>query len=61
MRQPINLVGVPALAVPIGFADGLPLSMQIVGPAWGEATILRIGQAYEAATPELRSQKPPHC
>lgn len=61
LRQPMNVAGLPALALPIGFAEGLPLSMQIVGPAWGEATILRIGQAYEAATPELRSQRPPGC
>jgi len=61
LRQPINVVGLPALAVPIGFSEGLPLSMQIVGPAWGEAKILSIGSAYEKATPEVRNQKPPHC
>jgi aspartyl-tRNA(Asn)/glutamyl-tRNA(Gln) amidotransferase subunit A len=60
LRQPINVVGLPALAVPMGFSEGLPLSMQIIGPAWGEARILRIGQAYEDATPELRRQRPPH-
>lgn len=58
LRQPINVVGLPALALPMGFSQGLPLSMQIVGPAWGEAKILRIGQAYEAATPEWRRQRP---
>ena len=60
MRQVINVAGLPAVAVPIGFGEaGLPLSMQIVGPAWGEAYILRIAHAYEVATPELRWLRPP--
>ncbi len=59
MRQVINVVGLPAVAVPIGFGEaGLPLSMQIVGPAWGEAKILRIAHAYEVATLDIRSRRP---
>ena len=59
MRQVVNVVGLPAVAVPIGFGEsGLPLSMQIVGPAWGEAKILRIAHAYEVATPEIRNRRP---
>ena len=59
MRMVVNLVGLPAVAVPVGFGEtGLPLSMQIVGPAWGEAKILRIAHAYEVATPRLRNQRP---
>ena len=59
MRQVINVAGLPAVAVPIGFGEaGLPLSMQIVGPTWGEAKILRIAHAYEVATLELRSRRP---
>jgi aspartyl-tRNA(Asn)/glutamyl-tRNA(Gln) amidotransferase subunit A len=43
-----NLVGLPALAVPCGFsASGLPLSMQIVGKPFDEATVLRVGDAYQ--------------
>ena len=61
LRIPVNMLGVPSIAVPIGFSGGLPISMQIVGRAWDEGTILRIGQAHEAATPELRSRRPPHC
>jgi Asp-tRNA(Asn)/Glu-tRNA(Gln) amidotransferase A subunit family amidase len=33
--------------------------MQIVGPAWGEGRVLRIAHAYEQATPELRTRRPP--
>jgi aspartyl-tRNA(Asn)/glutamyl-tRNA(Gln) amidotransferase subunit A len=59
MRQVLNVVGLPTVAVPIGFGEaGLPLSMQIVGPAWAEAHILRIAHAYEVATPEIRSRRP---
>jgi aspartyl-tRNA(Asn)/glutamyl-tRNA(Gln) amidotransferase subunit A len=59
MRQVINVAGLPAVAVPVGFGEaGLPLSMQIVGPAWGEAKILRIAHAYEVATPQLRNGRP---
>jgi aspartyl-tRNA(Asn)/glutamyl-tRNA(Gln) amidotransferase subunit A len=47
---PFNATGHPALAVPIGFgADGLPLSMQLVGRNFDEAMLLRIAQAYETA------------
>jgi aspartyl-tRNA(Asn)/glutamyl-tRNA(Gln) amidotransferase subunit A len=45
-----NVTGLPALAVPIGLADdGLPMGMQIVGRPFDEATICRIGAAYEAS------------
>lgn len=46
-----NCVGNPVVAVPMGFtAGGLPLSMQLAGPAFGEATILAAGDAYQQAT-----------
>ena len=59
MRQVANVAGLPSVAVPTGFGEaGLPLSMQIVGPAWGEAHVLRIAHAYEVATLELRREHP---
>jgi aspartyl-tRNA(Asn)/glutamyl-tRNA(Gln) amidotransferase subunit A len=49
--MPFNVTGNPAMSIPTGFsASGLPLSMQIVGRAFDEATVLRIGAAFEAAT-----------
>jgi aspartyl-tRNA(Asn)/glutamyl-tRNA(Gln) amidotransferase subunit A len=46
-----NVTGQPVLALPNGFGrGGLPLGMQIVGRPFGEATILRVGHAYERAT-----------
>ncbi|MEL0020395.1 MAG: amidase [Rickettsiales bacterium] len=50
-RTPFNVIGNPALVVPSGFdKNGLPLSIQIAGRAFDEATVYRIGHAYEQAT-----------
>ena len=49
--SPFNLLGYPALAIPAGFSeDGLPLSAQIVGAPFAEATLLRAARAYQTAT-----------
>jgi aspartyl-tRNA(Asn)/glutamyl-tRNA(Gln) amidotransferase subunit A len=46
-----NLTGTPSLSVPCGFDDaGLPVAIQINGPAHAEATLFRLGAAFEAAT-----------
>ncbi len=46
-----NLIGLPALALPCGFSSsGLPLSMQVVGKPFDEATALRVGDAYQRLT-----------
>lgn len=46
---PANMAGIPGLAVPCGFSDGLPVSLQILGKAFDEETVLKIGHAYERA------------
>jgi aspartyl-tRNA(Asn)/glutamyl-tRNA(Gln) amidotransferase subunit A len=49
--RPINVWGLPAISVPCGFsAAGLPIGLQIIGPHWGEALVLRVADAYEQAT-----------
>jgi aspartyl-tRNA(Asn)/glutamyl-tRNA(Gln) amidotransferase subunit A len=49
---PFNLTGLPAISLPCGFTStGLPIGLQIVAPAWGEANLLRAAYAYEQATP----------
>jgi len=55
---PANMAGIPGVAVPCGFAHGLPVSLQFFGPAFGEAVILRAAHAYEQSTP-WHQQRPP--
>ena len=54
---PINIAGIPAISIPAGFADGLPIGMQIIGKPFDEETILRIAFAYEQAT-DWHKRKP---
>src|SRR5699024_7721681 len=48
---PGNLTGLPALSVPCGFSIGLPVGLQFMGPAFGEAAILNAGYAFEQTNP----------
>ncbi|MFC1929580.1 Asp-tRNA(Asn)/Glu-tRNA(Gln) amidotransferase subunit GatA [Chloroflexota bacterium] len=54
---PINIAGLPAISIPAGFADGLPIGMQIIGKPFAEETLLKIAYAYEQAT-EWHRMKP---
>jgi len=55
---PYNLTGSPALSIPIGFEDGLPLAFQITCKPFDEAMVMRVGHAFEQAT-EFHRQRPP--
>ena len=56
---PFNLTGLPTLALPCGFsASGLPVSFQLSGRPFEEATVLRAGHAYEQAT-TWHTRRPP--
>lgn len=46
---PSNLTGLPALTLPVGLADGLPVGLQIIGRAFDEATVLKVASQIEAA------------
>jgi aspartyl-tRNA(Asn)/glutamyl-tRNA(Gln) amidotransferase subunit A len=46
----VNLAGLPALALPCGFAGGLPVGLQLIGRAFDESTLLRVGHAYQRVT-----------
>ncbi len=50
--HPFSVANVPTLAVPAGFTkNGLPLSLQIAAKPFAEATVYRVGHAFERATP----------
>lgn len=56
---PANLAGIPGLAFPVGFdTQGLPVGMQLMGPHFGEASLLRAAHVYQQATSWHR-RKPP--
>lgn len=54
---PTNLTGHPSMTVPAGLVDGLPVGVQIIGRAFDEATVLRVGRNVEKLDP-LQGQKP---
>ena len=60
MTMPFNVTGTPAMSVCCGFTDdtGLPLSFQIVGKRFQDATVLRAADAYERTT-SWRQRRPP--
>jgi len=54
----VNLAGVPGISIPCGFDEkGLPIGLQILGPAFGEAKLLRIARMYERET-DWHTKKP---
>jgi aspartyl-tRNA(Asn)/glutamyl-tRNA(Gln) amidotransferase subunit A len=55
---PANLAGVPGLSVPCGMVDGLPAGLQLVGRPFDEATLFRVGAAYQRATDHHRTTPP---
>lgn len=47
---PVNLAGVPAISIPCGFDNGLPLGLQIIGKYFDEETVYRVADVFEQAT-----------
>jgi aspartyl-tRNA(Asn)/glutamyl-tRNA(Gln) amidotransferase subunit A len=59
LMRPFNLTGLPAVSIPCGFtAGGLPIGLQIAGKPFDEATVLRLGHAYEQQT-DWHRRRPP--
>ena len=50
LTVPINLAGVPAISIPCGFDNGLPVGLQIIGKYFEEGTVYRVADAFERAT-----------
>lgn len=50
---PVNLAGLPGISIPAGFdSNGMPIGLQLLGPALGESMILRAAYTFEQAHPE---------
>ncbi|MBI5465692.1 MAG: Asp-tRNA(Asn)/Glu-tRNA(Gln) amidotransferase subunit GatA [Candidatus Kerfeldbacteria bacterium] len=54
---PVNIAGLPAVSIPCGFSQGLPVGLQLIGRTLGEGDILRLAQVYEQAT-EWHTMRP---
>jgi aspartyl-tRNA(Asn)/glutamyl-tRNA(Gln) amidotransferase subunit A len=57
LNIPASLAGLPALSVPCGFSDKLPVGLQIIGPQWGEQKVFNVGYAYQQVT-DWHKQRP---
>ena len=55
---PLNLAGLPGISIPCGYKDGLPIGMQLIGKALGEATLLRAAYTFEQNRTDLRMPSP---
>lgn len=47
---PINLAGIPAISIPAGFVNGMPIGMQLMGKAFDEGTLYRVAYTFEQNT-----------
>ncbi len=58
---PANLAAIPAISVPCGLVDGLPVGLQLLGRAFDEATLFRAGHAFQQATRHHHAIPPRFC
>jgi aspartyl-tRNA(Asn)/glutamyl-tRNA(Gln) amidotransferase subunit A len=49
MTVPMSLAGIPAISIPSGLSDGLPIGFQLAGPAFSESRLLDAAFAFEQA------------
>lgn len=57
LTVPINLAGVPAISVPCGFSEGLPVGLQIIGNYFEESLLYKVAHAFEQET-TFHKEKP---
>ncbi len=54
---PVNLAGIPSISIPAGFANGLPVGLQLMGKHFDEGTLYRVAYTFEQNT-DFHTQKP---
>jgi aspartyl-tRNA(Asn)/glutamyl-tRNA(Gln) amidotransferase subunit A len=47
---PVNMAGLPGISIPCGLSEGMPVGLQLIGPAWSELELFRLSRAFEALT-----------
>lgn len=55
--SPINIAGIPAISIPAGFSQGLPIGMQIISKSFNEETLFRIAYSFQQST-DWHKKKP---
>lgn len=55
---PVNLIGAPSISIPVGFREGMPLGMQLIGKPLGEETIIQAAYTFEQSHPEFTQIAP---
>jgi Asp-tRNAAsn/Glu-tRNAGln amidotransferase A subunit and related amidases len=53
-----GLAGLPSISIPCGFSEQLPVGLQLTGRAMDDATVLRVADAFECATPWSKRHPP---
>jgi len=57
---PVNMAGLPGISIPCGLSEGMPVGLQLIGPAWSEARLFALARGFEGITSAAawRGQEP---
>src|SRR6185369_9098063 len=47
---PVNMAGLPGISIPCGLSEGMPVGLQLIGPAWSELELFRLARGFEGLT-----------